>query len=172
MKEKAFTYEAEPELIEDHRELFLGRGAKLRPLRYNAGLFGRMENPSGYGKVTGTCGKSLEIYLDIQEQRIEDAMFFTDDSPATKRCGSAAAELCTGRALEEAALIGGDTILTLLRGLPKGKVHCAFLAAEALHAALDDWRRRLKSAGKPEGSCHKAAMSRETDFRADAHPLR
>jgi nitrogen fixation NifU-like protein len=172
MEEKAFTYEAEPELTEDHRELYFGRGIKLRPLRYNTRLLGRMENPSGYGKVTGTCGKSLEIYLNIQEKRIEDAMFFTDDSPTTRRCGSAVAELCTGRALEEAALIGGDTILTLLRGLPKGKVHCAFLAAEALHAALDDWMRRLPSVGKPKGPRHRAAMSGEADFRADDHPLR
>lgn len=141
MEEKAFTYEAEPELFDDRGELSFGRDTKCRSFRYNPGLMGRMESPSGYGKVTGTCGKTLEVYLRIQKDRIEDAMFFTDECLSTKRCGSAVVELSRGRTLDEAALIGGDIILTLLRGLPKGEVHCAFLAAEALHAAIDDWLR-------------------------------
>ena len=143
MEEKVFAYELEPELIEDHGELSFGRDPKLHPLRYNPGLLGRMENPSGYGKVTGTCGKTLEIYLHIHKKLIEDALFFTKGGLSTRRCGSAVAELSRGRALHEAALIGGDTILRLLNGLPRGKVHCAFLAAEALHAAIDDGMRKL-----------------------------
>lgn len=41
------------------------------------------------------------------------------------------AELCfrMKRQTDEAARIGGDTILACLDGLPKGQVHCAFLAA-------------------------------------------
>jgi nitrogen fixation NifU-like protein len=110
---------------------------------------GRMKNPSGYGKVTGTCGKSLEIYLQITKQVIEDASYFTHDRSSTKKCGSAIAEICVGLKPDEAAQIGGDTILACLGGLPKGKVHCAFLAAEALHAALGDWEKRLRCAGSP-----------------------
>ncbi len=124
-----------------------GLARKCTSLRRNAKRPEKMENPSGYGKVTGTCGKTLEIYLKIQKQVIEGATFFTDDRKLARECGSAVAELCTGLTLEEAASIGGDTILDHLGGLPKGKIHCAFLAAEALHAALRDWRRRLRSAG-------------------------
>ena len=169
MDEKAFTYDAEPELTEDHGALYFGRSHKSRPLQYHARLFGRMGNPSGYGKITGTCGKSLEIYLRIRNNHIEDALFYTDVCLATRRCGSAVAELCTGQSLDEAASIGGDIILTLLRGLPKGKVHYAFLAAEALHAALGDYmRRRHIPVNTSEDIRDKAAMSGETDIRAAA----
>jgi nitrogen fixation NifU-like protein len=148
MEEKALTYEAQPELMEDHGEFSFCRDPKSRPLRYNSKLFGRMKYPTGYGKITGTCGKSLEIYLRIRGGRIEDAMFYTDDCLVTRRCGSVVAELCIGRRFDEVSLIGGDTILAILRSLPKGKVHCAFLSAEALHAALEDYTRRVQCADR------------------------
>lgn len=151
MQEKALTYEAEPELIEDHGELSLGRGTRIRALRYNPGALGRMNPPSGYGKVCGARGQTLEIYLRIRNQCIQDAMFFAGECVATRRCGSVVVQLSRGLDLDKAALIGGDTILALLNGLPKGKVHCAFLAAEALHEAIGDCMRKGAALGKGTG---------------------
>jgi nitrogen fixation NifU-like protein len=54
-------------------------------------------------------------------------------------CGSIVAELARGKDLDEAAQIGGDTVLEALGALPEEERHCAYLAAEALQAAIHQW---------------------------------
>lgn len=129
----------EPELFEDPEDLFRSQDIELK---LDPRFMGTLENPSGFGSVTGTCGKTLEFYLDIHGQRIANALFVTDGDQITRQCGSVVAQLSKGRSLDEAILIGGDTILRLLRGLPRSKVHCAFLATAAFHAAIQDWMRK------------------------------
>jgi nitrogen fixation NifU-like protein len=99
----------------------------------------RLAEPSGYGKITGTCGETMEIYLRITGERIEAGSFFTDGCQSSRRCGALAVALVKGRNIDDAALIGGDTILMLIGDLPQNDKHCAFLAAEALHAAIHNW---------------------------------
>jgi len=102
-------------------------------------LMGEMVNASSVGRLTGSCGDRMEIYLRIKDDRIEEARFFTDGCGSSVACGSVAAELAAGKDLEEAARIGGDTILLALGGLPEEEKHCAFLAAETLMAAIHEW---------------------------------
>jgi nitrogen fixation NifU-like protein len=50
-----------------------------------------------------------------------------------------AAELATGKHLDDAVCIGADTILDALSGLPEEETHCAYLAAETLQVAVHEW---------------------------------
>jgi nitrogen fixation NifU-like protein len=102
-------------------------------------FMGRMAKPSGTGKITGKCGETMEIYLRIEGECIREATFYTDGCGASKACASTAVELATGKDIDEAALIGGDTLVEALKDLPKCHRHCAHLAAETLHAAIHDW---------------------------------
>jgi nitrogen fixation NifU-like protein len=81
----------------------------------------------------------MEVYLRISNDQVEEASFFTDGCGASVACGSMVAELATGKDLEEASQIGGDTVLMALGGLPEEENHCAFLAAETLMAAIHQW---------------------------------
>ena len=40
----------------------------LKPL-YNGG----MENPDGYGRVTGPCGDTMQIFLKFENGKVKDA---------------------------------------------------------------------------------------------------
>ena len=100
---------------------------------------GRMTDASSVGRVTGPCGDTMEIYLQLEGDRIQKASFFTDGCGSSVACGSVVAELATGKDLEKAAQIGGDTVLMALGGLPEEESHCAFLATEALMAAIHEW---------------------------------
>ena len=100
---------------------------------------GRMTDASYVGRITGTCGDTMQIYLQLKGDRIQKASFFTDGCGSSVACGSVAAELATGKEFDEAGLIGGDTILDILKGLPEEEHHCAYLAAETLHVALHEW---------------------------------
>jgi nitrogen fixation NifU-like protein len=99
----------------------------------------RMADASAVGRVRGRCGDSMEIYLKIKDDRIGKVSFYTDGCGSSIACGAVAAQLATGRSIDEAALIGGDTILEVLNGLPEKECHCAYLAAETLQAAIHDW---------------------------------
>jgi nitrogen fixation NifU-like protein len=103
---------------------------------------GRMPDASAVGRIRGRCGDSMEIYLKIKDDRIRKASFYTDGCGSSIACGAVAAQLATGKSIDEAALIGGDTILEAVNGLPEKECHCAYLAAETLQAAIHDWMVR------------------------------
>ena len=108
-------------------------------------FMGKMTDASSVGRVTGPCGDTMEIYLQLEGDRIQKASFFTDGCGSSVACGSVAAELATGKEFDEAVLMGGDTILDILKGLPKEECHCAYLAAEALQVAIHEWMlKKLK----------------------------
>jgi nitrogen fixation NifU-like protein len=109
----------------------------LKPLHV-----GMLPNPEGYGRVKGTCGDTMEIFLRFEEDRVKKATFQTDGCGSSIVCGSFAAEIAHGRSPDEVAEITGETILDILGGLPKEKRHCAFLAAETLQEALNDYMRK------------------------------
>jgi nitrogen fixation protein NifU and related proteins len=111
----------------------------LKPL-----YVGVLPNPEGYGRVTGTCGDTMEIFLRIEENRVKNATFRTDGCGPSTVCGSFAAELVHGRNPDEIAEITGEMILDILGGLPEDSRHCAFLAAEALQEALNDYMTKRR----------------------------
>ena len=60
-------------------------------------------------------------------------------------CGSFAAEMAHGKGPDELLEVTGEAILERLAGLPEEEAHCAFLAAETLQEALNDYM--IKQAG-------------------------
>lgn len=105
---------------------------------------GFMDHPDGYGYFTGSCGDRMEIFLRFQEDKVKDAAFRTDGCGSSVVCGSYAAELALGKTPDEVAEVSGETILETLGGLPEEDRHCAFLAAESLQEALDDYMRKQR----------------------------
>jgi nitrogen fixation NifU-like protein len=103
---------------------------------------GVLPNPEGYGRLTGTCGDTMEIFLRFEEDRVKNATFQTDGCGSSTVCGSFAAEIAHGKNPDEIAEITGEMILEILGGLPKDNRHCAFLAAETLQEALNDYMRK------------------------------
>lgn len=106
---------------------------------------GALENADGYGRLTGTCGDTMQIYLKFQGDRVSEATFQTDGCGSSTVCGSFAAELALGKTPEELTEITGDTILDILGGLPEEDRHCAFLAAGTLQEALDFYMKKQVS---------------------------
>lgn len=100
---------------------------------------GTLENPDGFGKLTGSCGDTMQIFLKLQSNHVTEASFQTDGCGSSSVCGSFAAEMALGKTPDEILEITGDVILKKLGGLPKEEEHCAFLAGETLQEALNDY---------------------------------
>lgn len=108
----------------------------LKPL-----YMGSLKDPDGYGRVTGTCGDTMEVFLRFERDKVREASFQTDGCGSSAVCGSFAAELARGKTPDEITEITGEEILRVLGGLPEEDRHCAFLAAETLQAALENYMR-------------------------------
>ena len=53
-------------------------------------------------------------------------------------------EMAKGKTLDEALKLTRDDVANELGGLPSLKLHCSNLAADALHAAIEDYRKKKK----------------------------
>jgi len=131
-----FVRDLQSRIYEETREAY----GQVAFERWTKPLYvGVMGDPDGYGRVTGTCGDTMEIYLKFESDRVKAATFRTDGCGSSTVCGSFAAELAHGKNPEELAEITGEFILDILGGLPEEDRHCAFLAADTLHEALNDY---------------------------------
>ena len=52
----------------------------------------------------------MEIYLQLEDDRIQKSGFFTNGWGSSVTFGSVTAELVTGKEFDEVGLIGGDTV--------------------------------------------------------------
>lgn len=118
--------------------------------------FGRLPEATSSARVTGPCGETMEIYLQIEGEDIKDGSFFTDGCGASRLCGALALMLAIGKNLDEAAMVEGDTLLDMIENLPDDHRHCAFLAAGTLqtaihnHVAAPEHRHHLPAASAGE----------------------
>lgn len=101
-----------------------------------------IENPDGYGKVGNpVCGGDImEIFIRVRDDVIEDIRFRTFGCGSAIATSSMVTDMAKGKTLEEAMKITRDDVATELDGLPPRKMHCSNLAADALHAAIEDYR--------------------------------
>ena len=100
---------------------------------------GEMQSADGFGRVTGPCGDTMQIYLRVKDGKISDAKFITDGCGTSIACGGMVVEMVKGKSLAEAQQTTQDDILNALDGLPEESLHCALLAANTLRAAIKDY---------------------------------
>ena len=115
---------------------------------YNPKNVGELRNPDGAARVTGPCGDTLQIHLNIAGDTIVDSTFITDGCGASTACGSVITELVKGKTVAAASQITDTDVLAVLGGLPAENVHCALLAANTLQAALEDYKNKKRNEGR------------------------
>ncbi|MBI5970011.1 MAG: Fe-S cluster assembly scaffold protein NifU [Deltaproteobacteria bacterium] len=107
---------------------------------------GEVENASGVGTVGNpACGDIMKLSIKVENDVIQDVKFKTFGCGAAIATSSMVTELVKGKTLDEAERISNATVAEALDGLPPVKMHCSNLAADALHAAIEDFK---KKAGK------------------------
>ena len=111
---------------------------------------GTMDDADGVGEVGNPmCGDIMTMYLNIKDDRIEDIKFQTFGCGAAIAVSSMLTEMAKGKSIEEAKKISNKDVAEALGGLPKNKLHCSNLGADALHSAIKAYEDR--KAAKPKG---------------------
>ncbi|AGL02089.1 Fe-S cluster assembly scaffold protein NifU [Desulfoscipio gibsoniae] len=106
---------------------------------------GEISDANGVGQVGNpTCGDIMKIYLKIDNEVITDIKFKTFGCGAAIATSSMVTEMAKGKTIEEALQLSNKAVAEALGGLPPKKLHCSNLAADALHAAIEDYRSKQK----------------------------
>jgi len=104
---------------------------------------GEIEEADGVGTVGNpVCGDMMSIYIKVKDDRIDDVKFKTFGCGAAIATTSMTTELAKGKTLDEAMEITRQDVADELGGLPPVKMHCSNLAADALHEAVKDYRKK------------------------------
>ncbi len=106
---------------------------------------GEIPDADGVGSVGNpTCGDLMTMYIKVKDNRIEDVKFKTYGCGAAIATSSMTTELAKGKTIDEAMKISRASVADSLGGLPPVKMHCSNLAADALHAAIEDYQKKQK----------------------------
>jgi len=107
---------------------------------------GEIPDADGVGTVGNpVCGDLMTIYIKVKDNRIEDIKFKTFGCGAAIATSSMITELAKGKSLEEAMKITRGDVADSLGGLPPIKMHCSNLAADGLHAAIQDYLKKKEA---------------------------
>lgn len=106
--------------------------------------FGVIENPDAVGIIKGSCGDTMNITLKIIDSIIQEARFWTDGCGATLAAGNMLAKKVKAKTVQEANTIDAKQLLDELHGLPKEHSHCALLAVNTLHKAIENYKNKHK----------------------------
>ena len=104
---------------------------------------GDIKDADGIGEVGNpVCGDMMTFYIKVKDNKLEDVKFKTFGCGAAIAVSSMVSQIAKGKTLEEALKITNKDVAEELGGLPKNKMHCSNLGADALHAAIKDYMKK------------------------------
>ena len=104
---------------------------------------GVLKDADGVGQVGNpVCGDMMTFYIKVEDDRLADVKFQTFGCVAAIAVSSIVSEMAKGRTVDEAKSITKKVVAESLDGLPKEKMHCSNLGAEALGKAIKDYEEK------------------------------
>ncbi|MHB8894412.1 MAG: Fe-S cluster assembly scaffold protein NifU [Candidatus Geothermincolia bacterium] len=113
---------------------------------------GEIEDADGIGEVGNpVCGDMMTFYIKVDDGRLSDVKFKTFGCGAAIAVSSMVSEMAIGKTIDEALKITRENVAEQLGGLPKQKMHCSNLGADALHKAIQDYLSKQKTKEAQDG---------------------
>ena len=124
-------------------------------MMYNEQIMNEFFNPQNVGVIKGASGKGktvsekdteiMKIYIQVEGDKIVNAMFQTFGCVVAIAATSVATRLIIGKTLEEANAITGKDIINELGGkVPDNKRHLVEMAVETVYDAVKSYERKQK----------------------------
>lgn len=132
----ALIDEIQEQIVKDAQKIYSRKGLdRWQNPQFN----GRLDAADAYGRITGKCGDTMEIFLCFENNRVSRASSLSDGCFSSGLCGSFAAELAIGKNPEELFDLTGEDVLNAIGTFPKEKAHCAFLAVKTIQEAVNSY---------------------------------
>lgn len=109
---------------------------------------GRIKNADAVAVVGNpVCGDIMRLYIKVDKNKkrediIKDIKFETLGCGAAIATSSMITDMAKEKTLDEALKISRNDVADELDGLPPVKMHCSNLAAEALHKAVTEYKKK------------------------------
>ncbi len=104
---------------------------------------GTIEDADGIGEVGNpVCGDMMTFYIKVKDDKLVDVKYKTFGCVAAIAVSSKVSEMTKGKTLEEAKTISKKAVAEALDGLPKEKMHCSNLGAQALTKAIKHYEEK------------------------------
>jgi nitrogen fixation NifU-like protein len=101
---------------------------------------GEIVNASGVGEIGNPVdGDKIKIFIKVVDNLLVDVKFRTFGCGAAIAASSMVTVLAIGKTLEAALNIQNQDVSEALGGLPKEKLLCSNIAADALHNAINTY---------------------------------
>ncbi|MGH2607642.1 MAG: iron-sulfur cluster assembly scaffold protein [Tepidiformaceae bacterium] len=108
---------------------------------------GQLDAPDGEATTSNpVCGDRMRVMIRVEDGRVGEVRWQTRGCPPAIATSSFASEMVRGWTLDEVDALTREAIADAIGGLPKDKVHCSVLAADALKAAVADYREKRSRA--------------------------
>ncbi len=105
----------------------------------NPKFCGVMDNAHSHARIKGSCGDTMQMFLLVKDDRVQQVSYITDGCSSSSIAGSFTAELAMGRSLTEVLDMTGDDVLDAIGTFPEAEKHCAHLAVSTLHEAVNSF---------------------------------
>jgi nitrogen fixation protein NifU and related proteins len=135
-------------MTEDTNDFWQSHSLKYLEMAFKTDKCEIIAAPDGYGKKTGDCGDTTEIFLKTRGETIETVSFHTTGCMNTTACANTVALLVEGKTIGEAWEIAPEAVADYLETLPGDHFHCAELAVGALYMALSNYNELQRSPWK------------------------
>jgi len=123
----------------------------------NVGTLDKNDETVGTGLVGApACGDVMRLQIKVGDDGvIQDAKFKTFGCGSAIASSSLATEWLKGKTVDEAATIKNSMIAEELH-LPPVKIHCSVLAEDAIHAAIEDYKKKngIATTSEKEAAAH------------------
>ena len=108
----------------------------------------RLQNPDGYGRRTGECRDTVEMFLGIKDGCIQSVSFDTNGCINTNACANTVSHLTEGKTVDESWEITPEDVIEFLETLPQENYHCAELSVGAFYRALSNYQELQRNSWK------------------------
>jgi nitrogen fixation NifU-like protein len=104
---------------------------------------GEIEDADGVGEVGNpVCGDMMTFYIKVEDNKLIDVKYKTFGCVAAIAVSSMISEMAIGKTIDEVLEISNKMVAEALGGLPPNKYHCSNLGADALKAAIEDYKKK------------------------------
>ena len=123
---------------------------------------GEIEDADGIGEVGNpVCGDMMTFYIKVKDAKLEDVKYKTFGCVAAIAVSSKVSEMTRGKTLEEAKSVTKKAVAEALDGLPKEKMHCSNLGAQALNEVIKDYEEKKYGKAKTATKVSKGEKSKK-----------
>ncbi len=100
---------------------------------------GVLEGADSHAKLKGECGDTMQMYIKVSNNHINEVRYMTDGCSSSSIAGSFTAEIAIGKSFEAVLDLRGDDVLKKIGEFPEEEEHCAHLAVRTLQEALNSY---------------------------------